>query len=367
MVDEFDGAPYYEYEPLDLTRHQICLIKLEAGSLSQTIHCDISTFDLIDAPSYMALSYTWGSSDPIHAIWVKRRRFNARENLFHFLLEFRPSDEDAIHIWIDQLCIDQCSAAERNHQVAQMQCIYQRSLLVIAWLGHEESDVKAAQTFQDGGDVKELEVLLFNTYFTRIWIIQELLLAPEVLLLCGSVLISGLDMKELAETCSWSELPNVPLALFAEGCASLDTWAHPLDILETIINRYSGNDCADPRDKVYGLLGLARVQDIQGRTLLTVDYEKHVHEIFTDTVFAISSRHVRDFDTVKHVWRSKSFLYFAQDLGHNMGISRHYLNRVGSLLEAWLIDGIELPALVLSETGNKIKALFNEPMPLSLR
>ncbi|XPS79501.1 hypothetical protein M3J09_011482 [Ascochyta lentis] len=195
MVVEFDGAPSYEYEPLDLTKHQIRLIKLDGEPVSQTICCKIATFDLTEAPPYTALSYTWGTPSPTYSIWLNERKFDVRENLYRFLIGFRPCNEDPVYIWIDQICIDQRSAIERNHQVAQMRDIYQRSLHVISWLGLKESDVEAAQAFHDTGDVMKLKALLSNKYFTRIWIIQEILLAPEVRLLCGNILISSPDMK----------------------------------------------------------------------------------------------------------------------------------------------------------------------------
>ncbi|XPS79500.1 hypothetical protein M3J09_011481 [Ascochyta lentis] len=133
-------------------------------------------------------------------------------------------------------------------------------------------------------------------------------------------------------------------------------WIHPLKNLETVINRYSGNDCADPRDKVYGLLGLARSQDGQDQPLLTVDYEKPVHEVFLDAISAISSLHTDDFDTFNHVWRSKSFLYFAEDLGLNMGLSQVYLNRLKPFLEEWLMDAIKKPALEVFLKDFEIKS-----------
>jgi hypothetical protein len=44
------------------------------------IHCPIN-----DAPSYMALSYTWGPPQPAHQISVNEKRFSVRSNLWHFL------------------------------------------------------------------------------------------------------------------------------------------------------------------------------------------------------------------------------------------------------------------------------------------
>jgi hypothetical protein len=49
----------YAYQPLDLRFRQIRLIRLhdEDG----ITHYDICTFELYDAPEYIALSYTWES------------------------------------------------------------------------------------------------------------------------------------------------------------------------------------------------------------------------------------------------------------------------------------------------------------------
>src|SRR4051794_36942307 len=52
------------------------------------IHCPIN-----DAPSYMALSYTWGPHQPAHQILVNEKRFSVRSNLWHFLNGSWPGSE----------------------------------------------------------------------------------------------------------------------------------------------------------------------------------------------------------------------------------------------------------------------------------
>jgi hypothetical protein len=139
-------------------------------------------------------------------------------------------ETDTIILWIDQLCINQDDDIEKSEQVQLMKAIYQGAKEVIVWLGPaaDESDrlfdalslvgKKAFESkfmqldlsvkerdpeYIDTHDrlVKRLgQELTFPTenvrsfvnrpYWTRVWIVQELSLAREVVFVCGNKRIS---------------------------------------------------------------------------------------------------------------------------------------------------------------------------------
>ena len=47
------------------------------------------------------------------------------------------------YIWIDSICIDHENNADRNHQVKLMKHIYSKAVLVVAWLGLNNSFTKS--------------------------------------------------------------------------------------------------------------------------------------------------------------------------------------------------------------------------------
>ncbi|KAI4677118.1 uncharacterized protein J4E88_006925 [Alternaria novae-zelandiae] len=128
----------YEYQPLDYATQQIRLVTLlDPLENDDTIRLDIDVFEISKAPPYTALSYVWGPPSS-NAIYIADGRLEIRDNLFRFLTEFRkcrdktPSDQ---YLWIDQICINQWTISERNHQVQMMSDIYSKATSVIAWLG----------------------------------------------------------------------------------------------------------------------------------------------------------------------------------------------------------------------------------------
>jgi hypothetical protein len=228
----------FVYEPLDLTRNQIRLLRIEyAGDTS--INCLVESFDQEQCPAYEALSYVWGSVVPVHSIKVNGKPFQIRSNLFHFLQHAAQhsivsirTDTDVyrpIYLWIDQLCIDQDSVRERNHQVQRMADIFQNAQRVVVWLG-EATDESAAtmrlipnivdffeslETFTRGysrrramkakaqyhwfrkdnaGAITQMAYLFHNQYWLRIWAVQEFLQAAQLVLICGHDLLIWRDL-----------------------------------------------------------------------------------------------------------------------------------------------------------------------------
>ncbi|KAF2031021.1 hypothetical protein EK21DRAFT_50391, partial [Setomelanomma holmii] len=170
------------YSPLDRLRDQIRLLKLfpKEGPMSP-YHCDLEIFDLKAALPYTALSYAWGGTvQPIPLYTSDGCHNMIGQNLHDFL---RHIAVDSFNIagpwfWIDQVCIDQSNSHEKADQVSLMATIYQRCVSVITWLGCDLETTQAAREFPESrgpAKFKNLFTLLSNTYFSRLWIVQEML------------------------------------------------------------------------------------------------------------------------------------------------------------------------------------------------
>ena len=95
--------------------------------------------DLVEATidstlKFEALSYAWEGQDLNQAIQCGGKKLLVSATCMAALRRLRRKTETRI-LWIDQICIDQSSVAEKNHQVALMGEIYSRAMRVVIWLG----------------------------------------------------------------------------------------------------------------------------------------------------------------------------------------------------------------------------------------
>jgi hypothetical protein len=218
----------------------------------------------------------------LHDLYIEGKTLKIRDILNSCLLELREDVE--AWLWIDQICVAQEDTLERNHQVGMMSRIYSNSKSVIIWMG----DIPLAaprehDSYNDSDlDVASARVLMENTYFTRLWIVQEVLLANNI------------DIRINGHRCvTWGKLQS----LFGSLADPVDMSKRRIPInlvvfthreqgimdlreemsLRSYVQCYSRGICENPRDKVYGLLGLVRKED-----RVVVDYEKSALEVYLD-------------------------------------------------------------------------------------
>jgi hypothetical protein len=154
------------------------------------------------------------------------------------MLQHIQSDTEILTLWTDQLCINQDDLAEKKAQVPLMKKIYQEAIRTIVWLGPAAIDSNSVIDFlADVGkeayefgltqisladlknwsnesekgerqrEIKQsLDLLLQNKgpnfpveafgrlitrgWFSRVWVVQEVSLAKEVVFVCGEKKIS---------------------------------------------------------------------------------------------------------------------------------------------------------------------------------
>lgn len=126
--------------------------------------------------------------------------------------------------------------------------------------------------------IKNEKVVILNnffsrSYFARLWIVQELLLAQSIVIHCGelSQSITNESISQLHK-----QGVKVPSWVRFAGKLKSNTERNPMDLRELL---YATSVCrvTDLRDKVFGLLGL--VDDIQASNL-SPDYELMVREVY---------------------------------------------------------------------------------------
>ena len=150
---------------------------------------------------YRALSYTWGlanSLDDVREIRVDGQYFFIRRNLFDFLEVAAAQGERGL-LFIDAICVNQTDHGERQTAVQEMAHIYRNANEVIAWLvlpgrsGFDDVHSLDLAQVKDkdrkswtASEWAGLRYLSFCPYWSRVWILQEILLASKVRVWCGN-------------------------------------------------------------------------------------------------------------------------------------------------------------------------------------
>jgi hypothetical protein len=306
----FPDAPY-TYQPLDPIKEETRLLHVSRDERG-TIQCKSTTFSLQTLPDYICLSYTWGQQIPTQRIAVNGGFLDIRVNLFNFLTEF--CNIPHAHIWIDQISIDQWNRPERSQQVGLMSQIFRQAAHVVMWLGNDPvyhelaSDLNEPLNVDRDTEFYSLAKLMEDEYFSRLWIVQEVFLAKEVRIMVHQgvwVLWSTIVDYNRTEPIAMLAVQPAARALLELGQETSKLHG----IMDYIIE-FSGNKCEDPRDRVYGLLGLT---DKQLRII--PDYTKSIQEVFVDVVEALCIGYLR-----KEIpWR-RNFGYVMCKLSKRLGI-----------------------------------------------
>jgi hypothetical protein len=156
-----------------------------------------------------------------------------------------------------------------------MDDVYQRALMAIVSLGSpfRRSVPSAAMGVigtSSGTPFRwedELPFLVNHPYWTRIWVIQEFLLATQLELRCGDYQIRFTDFETLlkdhiagnALPGSWVTPSNVQSCAAAPMVIERRLNGHsiePTHKLHTLLDKQQHSECADPRDRVFALLSL---------------------------------------------------------------------------------------------------------------
>ncbi|KAH7175928.1 heterokaryon incompatibility protein-domain-containing protein [Dactylonectria macrodidyma] len=110
----------------------------------------IDRISLTACPSFVALSYVWGSPDRDYRLTLCDNSFLPITKSVANALVYVLNDIEEGFIWIDQICINQSNTEERNQQVAKMGDIYRKACKVFVWLGLEgDGAERVDRIFQD--------------------------------------------------------------------------------------------------------------------------------------------------------------------------------------------------------------------------
>lgn len=303
-----------------------------SGDPQAQIKISIQHHEIHCAPAYEAVSYTWGpqANDTLF-IALDDGRLKVTKTLEVLLRHLRNKDKDRL-LWIDQICIDQTNNAEKGEQVQKMSLIYGRAARSLVWLGEGTEQSRKAFKLVNQIITKTKEMMGSNTsdelekafladrfglrswspedwdslkavfcdhkVWTRIWIVQEMILAKKITFVCGneSTLWVGLAalstfMATLAKERSNSDIVGNLSAVMRRILCIVDyrtrneiaeeKHSKPNLGLRYLLNVFQDWEATDPRDMVYALLGL------NSGPRITCDYSISLRDLTIQVVKAL--------------------------------------------------------------------------------
>jgi hypothetical protein len=327
----------YQEHPL-LSPNSIRLLEILPAVISDrhdiiACHLKIRSLDRVPAPSYRAVSYVWGDPSVTKRILVDGQPFDVRMNLWTFLFQMRLRQQSDL-LWIDALCINQSDIKERGHQVAVMGQIFAKAFEVQVWLGPHDDPTSLAmhrlaeadwdavskrvarqqpwisgvlRRFQTRVDLAVMSRkylapilgLLNSIYWTRLWVVQEFVLARKIAVHCGHDSVAGITLEHFYKAIRVAKLRNLPgttdvcfaKMLTSMGARILETrlrYSLQVGRRDTTLDTYAGfarlisifreSQCQDPYDHVFALLSLNE----SARQNITPDYTISVLQLFLE-------------------------------------------------------------------------------------
>jgi hypothetical protein len=298
-----------------------------------------------EAQKYEALSYVWGDASLRAPITVNGKELLITTN-FHAYLNRLCHIYELRTIWVDTICIDQSNPDERSAQVQLMAQIYQQATRLLIWLGEEGEYTDIAFTairkialrpvltgrskgngvdrhaaFKDihhtfsslarmfglvnfklwdlskEGITAIESTFRFRSWWTRVFVIQEIVVAKAATVICGSITIAW-DTMQISSQCDseiaileakgrnnlfghemWRVVKVSPVIRnFGLLMAGRHNTRFMLVNLREVLSLSEHRNCSDPRDVIHGILSLAR----SPATAIIPDYRKSISVVYTE-------------------------------------------------------------------------------------
>ena len=309
-----------------LPENNIRLLRIK--SIGNPPVCELYDAPLNDDLRFRAISYAWGSDELTHRIKCNDLIMNVTESVADM---FSSTSISALcvdlPIWVDAVCINQRDESEKAVQVRMMGSLYSRAEEVVVWLGAASDDSDYAmkqlndwssnETFltadsltkllsdrpklyeaglahQDDPVYIALEALFCRSWFTRLWVLQEIVLARRCRLFCGSAEITLEQLVPVTDAMTrlhiYAIQPKSPHTetyitsmntVFQMGSMkqargndelfpmTVRAYQGEIPTLAQLMRFGDDKKVSNPHDRVYGLIGLATPE---ARKRISIDY-----------------------------------------------------------------------------------------------
>ncbi|KAI5861031.1 heterokaryon incompatibility protein-domain-containing protein [Durotheca rogersii] len=321
-----DGHPAearYVYSKLPSSDHTRVLEIYPSEDPIAEIRCAIHTFGLYspDAISYEAISYTWGEQLFLEMIWVigspdGPNQIPITTNLSNAIRRFRYRTKPRF-LWADAVCINQKDNDEKATHIPLMTDIYRGAARVVVWLGAEQKDQqnvlrinnmgrlikseRRAEIYQEGKLLECMTDLLRLPWFSRRWIIQEVVMSTDVVLFCGSQRLSFLRLVMMLHSFRDTAIFSVPAARgllrmyeLWKGWATSEPHSSGREVISVLdlLQDFDHCGCVDGRDRIFTLASLS--EDVYVHTTADVSPKapRHCFEVLIDYGVSVEETYI---------------------------------------------------------------------------
>jgi hypothetical protein len=314
VMNRDENSPYHNLEG---PKRQSRLLRL-LDSAAGCIRCELNIVSLLedDLPRCKALSYRWGEDTPYFIVYLDDHPIPVRQNLQTIMTQM-VDERWRDWLFIDALCIDQGNELEKPGQVGLMGEIYRRAEEVVTWIVYEPDSYES----EEDGPVDVCHIpraqlesaVLQNSYWSRLWSVQEVLLARRSTIRIGSAEVEWSNLIPEKTPFDRRGLPrkNEGLSVrITNNVSNKDAdrsqmrqvgttpWANKNTALNILSYRrietrslragrhlpfhkafdfFAMQQCGRPHDKIFGYLGLTNSR-------IQVDYSVPVLDLFVATL-----------------------------------------------------------------------------------
>jgi hypothetical protein len=329
--------PTHTYKYTRLEESCIRVFNLLPGNDYSELQATLETVALQHAKEeptkeYEAVSYAWGSPTLSRSLKTPKGRILIPRSLFVALRYLRHAHQPR-RLWADCVCISQTDVEERNGQVAMMPDIFGSALKVLVWLGPSQPDdalafamlgyeeqmphwmrgVEDPIPFLDHAlqerpwcacckaqfsvrscpgraGLIAAKRLLHRPWFTRVWTLQEVCGDLARVTIHSGNHIASLeslrnsfhrlhDIERVTEHryVTNNEFDRIGLLHeVSDVYLAEQRFKRPEATIDVVI-RLTGRYCSDPRDRIFAIRGLLRIQNVPS---LHPDYTLHAVHVY---------------------------------------------------------------------------------------
>lgn len=345
------------YAPIDSENGGIRLLELAPGRFDDAIVMNLIPSNLSDdSRTYEALSYVWGTDIAPRSARLNGIQTSITLNLDCALRHIRGTIVKRI-LWIDAISMNQKDTQERSHQVQIMGKIYSSAQGVIVWLGPVATNdlhlraVLGAMQFQfasgnsftatlfdymcsvitliheQSGETIDAENLVLDAvhyiisrpWFSRLWVVQELALAQRATIRIGAF---NLPWEPFESFMKWlpdhkADFQSRPKLVYAAQKVAKMACSRPFS--DQFLRTFHLS-ATDPRDKIFGILGISTFNG----TAIEPDYTRSMQQIVNEAACLI-------------IKEKRLVMYYCMPLQPRTEAERSRLNRSPDL-PSWVPD-----------------------------
>ncbi|KAL2687588.1 hypothetical protein Neosp_005149 [[Neocosmospora] mangrovei] len=342
----------FKHKPLTHARQIRLLYRTSEDSSNVAAEEQAYTLEhvnLDDDPPFIAISYAWGSDELTDKITVNDSEARVTNSLYHAVKGVFSHSQDVcphfpgkrMALWVDGLCINQSDDKEKNAQVSIMSEIYRNAIMVTLYAAKEgivsdgalqlarkcwewvyshidddrtewaarladpKSWVELGFPPEGHESYAALRHMFSLPWSRRAWIVQEVSIASEVVIIIGESTFRWQPLEQLIARGLWGMLPN-PCFFPTEGEGGELIRGRPdprYVLFQAGVRRFSHNDkgelamdlrgllrachvfaSSNPKDKIYAFLSMAKDRQQLG---ITPQYSLTDRQVYIDTAARI--------------------------------------------------------------------------------